>query len=269
MAETLRGGLSLCMSGFGFYSHDISGFEATATPDIYKRWTAFGLLSSHSRLHGNNTYRVPWLFDEEAVDVLRFFTKLKGRLMPYLWAQAIKTHSKGVPMMRAMVVDYNNDPACLTLDRQYMFVDNILVAPIFNDKSIGEFYLPEGKWTNIISGKVYEGGKFYKEKYDYFGLPCLAKPNSIIAYGDFKRGFEYDYLQNAEFVIYEPSEGVEMTAPVYDTDANKVFELKAVRRGEKIEITFPKAPKPFTVKLAGGESIQVNAGDTSAELKAV
>lgn len=269
MAETLRGGLSLCMSGFGFYSHDISGFEATATPDIYKRWAAFGLLSSHSRLHGNNTYRVPWLFDDEAVDVLRFFTKLKGRLMPYLWAQAIKTHETGVPMMRAMVVDYNEDPACLTLDRQYMFGDNVLVAPIFNDKGLGEFYLPEGRWTNIISGKVYEGGKFYREKYDYFTLPCLAKPNSLIAYGDFKRGFEYDYLENAEFVIYEPSEGVEMTAPIYDTDANKIFELKAVRRGDNVEVTFPKASKPFSVKLAGGESVQVNAGDTSAKIKAV
>lgn len=269
MAETLRGGLSLCMSGFGFYSHDISGFEATATPDIYKRWTAFGLLSSHSRLHGNNTYRVPWLFDEEAVDVLRHFTKLKGRLMPYLWAQAIKTHKTGIPMMRAMVVDYNSDPACLTLDRQYMFGDNILVAPILNDKGIGEFYLPEGKWTNIISGKVYDGGKFYKEKYDYFTLPCLAKPNSIITYGDFKRGFEYDYLENAEFVIYEPCEDVEMTAPIYDTDANKIFELKAVRRGDTVEVTFPSAPKPFKVTLSGGESVQVNAGETAARIKAV
>ena len=269
MAETIRGGLSLCMSGFGFFSHDISGFEATATPDIYKRWSAFGLLSSHSRLHGNSSYRVPWLFDDEAVDVLRFFTKLKGRLMPYLWAQAIKTHNTGVPMMRAMVIDYSNDPACHTLDRQYMFGDNILVAPICNDKGLGEFYLPEGKWTDIISGKVYEGGKFYKETYDYFGLPCLAKPNSIIAYGDFKRGFEYDYLENAEFTIYQPDDGVEITAPIYDTDANKIFELKAVRRGDTIEAAFPAAPKPFKVKLADGESVQVNAGDTSAKLKAV
>src|SRR5690606_31946354 len=73
MADSLRGGLSLAMSGFGFWSHDIGGFENTATPDLYKRWTAFGLLSSHSRLHGNISYRVPWLFDEEAVEVMRHF----------------------------------------------------------------------------------------------------------------------------------------------------------------------------------------------------
>lgn len=266
MAETLRGGLSLCMSGFGFYSHDISGFEATATPDIYKRWSAFGLLSSHSRLHGNSSYRVPWLFDEESVDVLRFFTKLKGRLMPYLWAQAIKTNKTGVPMMRAMVIDYAHDPACRTLDLQYMFGDNILVAPIFNDRGYAEYYLPEGKWTDIISGKVYEGGKVYGETYDYFGLPCLAKPNSIIAFGDFKRGFEYDYLENAEFVIYQPDEGVEITAPIFDTEANKVFELKAVRRGNVVEVTFPKAEKPFSVKLAGGESVAVAVGEEKVTL---
>ena len=85
MGENLRGGLSLGMSGFGYWSHDIGGFEGTPDPAVYKRWIAFGLLSSHSRLHGSASYRVPWLLDEEAVDVLRTFTKLKARLMPYLY----------------------------------------------------------------------------------------------------------------------------------------------------------------------------------------
>lgn len=266
MAETIRGGLSLCMSGFGFFSHDISGFEATATPDIYKRWSAFGLLSSHSRLHGNSSYRVPWLFDDEAVDVLRYFTKLKGRLMPYLWTQAIKTHETGVPMMRAMVIDYNNDPACLTLDKQYMFGDNLLVAPICNERGEGEFYLPEGKWTDILNGKTYEGGRFYREKYDYFGLPCLAKPNSIIAYGDFKRGFEYDYLENTEFVIYQPEDGKEIVCDIFDTEAKKVFTLTAVRHGNTVEVKFDKTDKAFSVKAAGGESVSVQPGSTSVTI---
>lgn len=266
MAETIRGGLSLCMSGFGYFSHDISGFEATATPDIYKRWSAFGLLSSHSRLHGNSSYRVPWLFDDEAVDVLRHFTNLKGRLMPYLWAQAIKTHETGVPMMRAMVVDYNNDPACLTLDKQYMFGDNLLVAPICNERGDGEFYLPEGTWTDILNGKVYEGGRFYREKYDYFGLPCLAKPNSIIAYGDFKRGFEYDYLANTEFVIYQPEDGKEIVCDIFDTEAKKVFTLTAVRHGNTVEVKFDKTNKAFTVKVANGESVSVQPNSTSVTI---
>ena len=123
MAETLRGGLSLCLSGFGFWSHDISGFERTAPPDIYKRWSAFGLLSTHSRLHGSDSYRVPWLFDEEAVDVLRFFTKLKCSLMPYMFGAAVDASRKGIPVMRAMVLEFADDPTCSFLDRQYMLGD--------------------------------------------------------------------------------------------------------------------------------------------------
>ena len=241
MAETIRGGLSLCLSGFGYFSHDISGFEATATPDIYKRWAAFGLLSSHSRLHGSSSYRVPWLFDEESCDVLRFFTKLKGRLMPYLFSQAIKTHETGIPMMRAMVLDYANDPTCLPLDRQYMFGDNLLVAPILNEDGIAEYYVPLSGdatapelWTDIITGKQYEAGKWYKHTCNYMEMPILAKPNSIVAYGNFERDFEYDYLANTEFVIYQLAEGKTATCEIYNTKAEKIFELTATNTAGNI-----------------------------------
>lgn len=250
MAEVVRGCLSLCISGFGYTSHDMAGFEATATPDIYKRWAAFGMFSSHSRLHGNQSYRVPWLFDEESCDVLRFFTKLKGKLMPYLWAQAIKTHEVGVPVMRAMVIDYADDPTCLTLDRQYMFGDNILVAPILNDEGIAEYYVPEGKWTDIITGKVLEGGKWYKHKCSYFEIPALAKPNSIIAYGNFERQIEYDYLEGTTFTIYELEDGKSAVCPIYDTEANKVFELTATRHGNKIECEYTDTKASFKIAVA-------------------
>ena len=250
MAETIRGGLSLSISGFGFFSHDMSGFEATATPDIYKRWAAFGLFSSHSRLHGNQSYRVPWLFDDESCDVLRFFTKLKGKLMPYIFAQAVKTHTVGVPMMRAMVIDFADDPTCLTLDRQYMFGDNILVAPILNDEGMAEYYLPEGRWTDIITGKVLEGGKWYRHTCTYFEIPALAKPNSIIAYGKFERDFEYDYLNGTTFTIYELEDGKSAVCPVYDKEANKVFELTAKRTGNRIECDYTDTSATFRIKIA-------------------
>ena len=250
MAETIRGGLSLSISGFGFFSHDMSGFEATATPDIYKRWAAFGLFSSHSRLHGNQSYRVPWLFDDESCDVLRFFTKLKGKFMPYIFAQAVKTHTVGVPMMRAMVIDFADDPTCLTLDRQYMFGDNILVAPILNDEGMAEYYLPEGRWTDIITGKVLEGGKWYRHTCTYFEIPALAKPNSIIAYGKFERDFEYDYLNGTTFTIYELEDGKSAVCPVYDKEANKVFELTAKRTGNRIECDYTDTSATFRIKIA-------------------
>lgn len=268
MAEVVRGCLSLCISGFGFTSHDMAGFEATATPDIYKRWAAFGMLSSHSRLHGNQSYRVPWLFDEESCDVLRFFAKLKGKLMPYLFAQANKTHEIGVPVMRAMVIDFADDPACLTLDRQYMLGDNLLVAPILNDESIAEYYVPAGKWTDIITGKVLEGGKWYSHKCNYFEIPALARPNSIITYGNFERDVVYDYVKDANAVIYELEDGKEAATAVYDSEANKVLELTAKRTGNKIEISLTPAPADFTVSVSNTDkAVQIKAGDTSAVIE--
>jgi alpha-D-xyloside xylohydrolase len=243
MAETLRGGLSLCLSGFGFFSHDISGFEDMATPDIYKRWAAFGLLSSHSRLHGSSSYRVPWLFDEESCDVLRFFTKLKGRLMPYIFAQAVHTNMTGIPMMRAMVIDYASDLNCLPLDRQYLLGDSLLVAPILNADSEAEYYIPRNTeteqqelWTDIITGKQYEAGKWYRHSCTYMEMPILAKPNSILAFGAFARNFEYDYLTDTEFVIYNLAEGKSATCTIYNTEAEKVLELTAFKKNDQIKI---------------------------------
>jgi alpha-D-xyloside xylohydrolase len=178
MAETLRGGLSLSMSGYSFWSHDISGFESTATPDLYKRWCAFGLLSTHSRLHGSGSYRVPWNFDEESVDVLRFFTKLKEKLLPYLLSEARRSNETGVPVMRAMVMDYPEDKTCAFLDCQYKLGESLIVAPVFNDRGTVDFYLPEGKWKNILDGEKLEGGKWYSRKYNYFQLGLFSAENA-------------------------------------------------------------------------------------------
>lgn len=263
MAETLRGGLSLSLSGFGYFSHDISGFEATATPDIYKRWCAFGLLSSHSRLHGNSSYRVPWLFDEESCDVLRFFTNLKGRLMPYLYAQAVKTSVSGVPMMRAMVLDFSNEPSALYCDRQYMLGENLLIAPVMNEDGFAEFYIPEGIWTDLITGETVRGGKYFSRKCAYTEIPAYVKPNSIIAFGDFKGDFEYDYLQDAEFVIYCLEDGKTASACVYDTCGNKVLTICAKRAGDKILIGHDKTDKKFSVKVANTDiCVKSGAGES-------
>lgn len=182
MAESLRAGLSFGMSGFGYWSHDIAGFEDQASPDLYKRWTQFGLLSSHSRYHGSTAYKVPWLYGDEAVDVAREFTELKLRLKPYLKKMAVETHETGVPMMRAMVLEFSNDPTCEDIDTQYMLGDDLLVAPVFREDGVARFYVPDDgtgqAWTNIITGTAYEPGKWYTEQYDYHTLPVLARPGT-------------------------------------------------------------------------------------------
>lgn len=240
MAETLRGGLSLCSSGFGFFSHDISGFEDTATPDIYKRWCAFGLMSTHSRLHGSSSYRVPWIFDEESVDVLRFFTRLKGNLMPYLYGQAVKTARTGLPVMRPMFMEFPDDRICQTLDRQYMLGDSLLCAPVFNDKSIAEFYLPDGIWTDIITGETVKGGKFFKRTCTYMEMPVYAKENSLVAYGNFINNFEYDYSKDTEIIWYSPCENKEAFISVPDINGNTAAEISAVKINDKITVRYTR-----------------------------
>ncbi len=260
MAETLRGGLSLCASGFGFFSHDIGGFEQTASADVYKRWVAFGLMSTHSRLHGSTSYRVPWAYEEDdpanpenACAVLRFFTNFKGRLMPYLWAQANKTHETGIPMMRAMVIDYADDPACLTLDRQYMLGDSILCAPVFNEDGIAEFYLPEGKWFDLldVTAPATNGGKWFRRTCSYLQMPVYAKENSIIVFGDFQTDTVYDYLANARVLLCGIADGSTVSCEIYKAEGGIDLTITATREGDQITVTYPAADRKFTLCIAG------------------
>ena len=183
MAGTLRGGLSMALSGFGFWSHDIGGFEGTPNPDVFKRWLAFGLLSSHSRLHGSASYRVPWLIDDESSVVTKFFTDLKTSLMPYILKMAKIVHIEGIPMMRPMMMEFPDDPSCEYLDRQYMLGDSILVAPIFNSEGVADFYLPQGSWVSLISGEKVEGGSWRSEKHGYLSLPLYLRSEKIAEHG--------------------------------------------------------------------------------------
>ena len=268
MEESLRGGLSLTMSGFGYWSHDIGGFESTSTPDVYKRWAAFGLLSTHSRLHGSTSYRVPWVYDEEAVDVVRFFTELKASLMPYLYRNAVETSTSGIPMMRSMVMEYTKDPNCSYLDKQYFLGDSLLVAPIFNEESMAHYYLPAGRWTNYLTGEVREGGKWYEEKHSYLSIPLYVKQGSIIASGLKDQGAVYDYTKNLELKVYELQEGAETTTTVYREDGEKVVVISALLNSGKITINLSsKAPvsiilKNYVAKGVEGAKFNLNENDT-------
>ena len=175
MAESLRGGLSLGLCGFGYWSHDIGGFEGNPDPAVFKRWLAFGLLSSHSRLHGNESVRVPWAFDEEAVAVTRKFVALKQKLMPYILRTAKDANQNGTPMMRAMLLEFPQDRTCWFLDQQYMFGADLLVAPVFNAHGTVEFYLPAGDWTNYWTGQVVAGGRWITETHGFDSLPLYVR----------------------------------------------------------------------------------------------
>lgn len=236
MSESLRAGLSLCCSGFGFWSHDISGFEGTAPADVYKRWAAFGLLSSHSRLHGSNSYRVPWLFDEESVDVVRRFTKLKCALMPYLYTKAVEAHTQGVPMMRAMVLEFPGDIACGELDRQYMLGESLLVAPVFTKEGDVDYYLPEGSWTRLFTGERVQGGRWVHEVHDFMSLPLMVRENSMVPVGCNYDDVEYDYSKGLRIYLGDITD--EAQCDVVDMNGDKFLTVTAKNEGGKVTVHF-------------------------------
>ena len=235
MAETLRGGLSFGMSAGAFWSHDISGFNATATPALYKRWVAFGLLSSHSRLHGGTSYRVPWLFDEESVDVLRFFTELKNKIMPYVWGLALEAHETSVPVLRAMALEFPDDPGCAYLDQQYMFGDRLLVAPIFDERGHVRYYLPPGKWTDWFTGEIALGGGWRAEQSVPFNrIPLFVREASLLAVGTRSDRPDYDYAADFGLELFALGDGQSASAVVESADRKRRTKYAAARRGNHV-----------------------------------
>jgi alpha-D-xyloside xylohydrolase len=223
MAEDLRGGLSFCMSGPAFWSHDIGGFTGTANAALYKRWVAFGLLSTHSRLHGSSSYRVPWLFDEESVAVMRHFARLKNRLFPYLFAAAHDAAERGHPVMRAMVLEYPDDPACRYLDRQYMLGSALLVAPVFRQDNLAEYYLPEGRWTDLVTGQLIEGGQWRTHVVDFMHVPLFGRENSMIPMSDAGDGPAWSVNDELTLQVMQISDGADVLAnAVTSDDATRV-----------------------------------------------
>jgi len=180
MAESLRGGLSLVFGGFAYWSHDIGGFEGSPDPAVFKRWLAFGLLSSHSRLHGSDSYRVPWAFDEEAVEVTRVFSRLKLSLLPYLMRAGRQAHESGLPVMRPMPLAYPDDPAAAYLDRQYLLGDDLLVAPVVDATGEVDVYLPAGTWTPLLGGTPVTGPVWRRERHGFDSLPLYARAGAVL-----------------------------------------------------------------------------------------
>jgi alpha-D-xyloside xylohydrolase len=265
MAETLRGGLSIGLSGFSFWSHDIGGFEQTATPALYKRWVAFGLLSSHSRLHGSGSPRVPWNFDQESVDVLRLFTRLKCRLMPYLFAAAREASQTGVPVLRHMMLEFPEDPACSYLERQYMLGSALLVAPVFNEEGFVEYYLPDGSWRHLLSGRIERGGRWIRERLGFLEMPIYQRPNTVLPFGAVADRPDYDYGRGVELRVHALEDGEHQVA-VLGLDANVSRAFRVVQKDVSLSVHAHQGRGPWMVRVAdamvdviGGKVVETGA----------
>ena len=158
MMGDLRGGLSLGLSGFSFWSHDMGGFVTASPEDIYRRWLPFGFLSSHTRAHGAPPTE-PWLISESFTDAFRRCAEMKYALMPYVYAQAKQCTENGWPMQRALLLEFPDDPGAWLIEDEYMFGENLLVAPLMEETTGRDVYLPgKQKWIDYQTGKVYNPG---------------------------------------------------------------------------------------------------------------
>ncbi|WP_423920190.1 alpha-xylosidase [Frigoribacterium sp. 2-23] len=249
MAETLRGGLSLAMSGFSFWSHDIGGFEGTPDADVYKRWTAFGLLSSHSRFHGSSSYRVPWAFDEEAVEVTRTFTKLKLSLMPYLYQAGLTASATGLPVMRPMALAFPGDRTAAYVDTQYLLGDDLLVAPVFSADGRVDVYLPAGRWTDWFSGETVDAGAsglWRTETHGMLTLPLYVREGAVIPVGGRDDRPDHDYLDGLTLRVYPGPDG---DRPVTVTTPDGASETFVVTRSGGTVSVAPTASSVSVVEV--------------------
>jgi alpha-D-xyloside xylohydrolase len=179
MSATLRGGLSLGLSGFTFWSHDMGGFAQRCPPDLYARWATMGFLSSHARSHGAPP-KEPWEYSPEFLELFRNADNMRYELMPYIYAQAKHSSENGLPMMRALFVEYPDDPGAWLVDNEYLFGADILVAPLFTEKTERDVYLPgKTKWIDYQTGETYNPG-WHQIKAGKIPVVMLVREGAVI-----------------------------------------------------------------------------------------
>ena len=190
LAATLRGALTVGISGIPFFSHDIGGFIGTPSDELYVRWAQLGLFSSHSRCHGcgDHNHREPWQFSGEACRIFRFYDKLRYSLMPYIYSEAEKCTKTGLPMMRALWLEYPEDRNVRHIDDQYLFGDSLMIAPVLKPLSktvFRDIYLPRGVWFDYFTRERFESrGEWIRRKVDLATMPIYVKEGTVLEYQD-------------------------------------------------------------------------------------
>ena len=193
-----------------------------------------------------NRCRVPWAFDDEAVKITRRFTKLKASLMPYLYSAAHEAVEAGLPMMRAMLIEFPDDRTCLHLDQQYMLGSNLLVAPVFNAGGDIEFYLPAGRWTSLLSGEVIVGPQWVRQQHGFDSLPLFVRPGSMLAFGP-DDGFESDARRPERIEVFGLDESQTTSLRLHGPPGTASITLSAANIGGRVKTT-PDLNVPVLVR---------------------
>ncbi|MFL1013214.1 glycoside hydrolase family 31 protein [Flavisericum labens] len=246
MAATLRGGLSLGLSGFSFWSHDVGGFTTKAPEDLYRRWTPFGMLTSHVRSHGEPPTE-PWEYSEEFLEGFRAADNMRYRLMPYIYAQAKHASENGLPMLRALFVEYPNDPGSWLVDDQYLFGSDMLVAPLFENVAERSVYLPEGKWIDYQTGKVYEKGWQTIQVGD-IPIIALVRNGAVIPHIKLAQSTKNMDWSNIELKVYVSNTNEAKGKLFLPSDSN-LYELTLDRQGQNFVLKNNPVSKKTRFKI--------------------
>lgn len=234
MAATLRAGLSLGLCGFSFWSHDMGGFVKSCPDELYRRWTAFGMLSSHARSHGTPP-KEPWEYGQDFMNAFRKMDEMRYRLMPYIYAQAKDSCSRGLPMVRALFVEYPDDPGAWLVDDQYLFGSDILVAPLLESGTGRNVYLPSGKWIDYQSGRVYAGGW---SRIDAGEIPAvvLVRDGAVIPHIQLAQSTAFMDWSNVELAVYAADKQTAAGLVCLPSD-QKLYTLEVSREKDQLCLT--------------------------------
>lgn len=243
--NSIRGGLSLGLSGFTFWSHDVGGYYCDVDPEVYIRWSQVGMFSSHMRMHGT-TSREPWTFGHEVERIFMKYAKLRYKLMPYIYSTAHKSCKQSLPMMRAMILEFENDPTTRNIDDQYMFGDSLLVAPILNHEGKRKVYLPQGiRWYDYWTKEYMEGKQWINICAPLDVLPLYIREGAIIPMGE-----EMNYVDEKESKI--------LTLDLYPGfDSHSCFTILDDKLSTEISLD------------SSNDKIQINISQIEKEIKII
>jgi alpha-D-xyloside xylohydrolase len=244
MAATLRGGLSLGLSGFTFWSHDIGGFAARTPEELYRRWMPFGMLTSHSRCHGMPP-KEPWEYSPAFLEDFRRADEMKYRLMPYVYAQAKDASQRGLPMLRALFIEFPGDPGSWNIEDEYLFGSDILVGPLMESGITGrDVYLPSGQWIDYQTGRAYGGG-WHNIQAGQIPVVMLVREGAVIPHMKVAQSTALLDWSNLEMVVYASTAQNAQGWVCLPSD-NVLRKIETVRRGG----TFVLSGDPLAGKAA-------------------
>ncbi|MBL7781493.1 MAG: alpha-xylosidase [Saprospiraceae bacterium] len=230
MQAELRGGLSLGLSGFSFWSHDVGGFVKKTPPELYKRWLGMGVLTSHTRCHGQPP-KEPWEYGQGFQDTFRMAIEMKYRLMPYVYAQAKHCTTKGLPMLRALFVEYPDDPGSWLVDNEYLYGSDILVAPLFEENETSrDVYLPPGQWVDYQSKKVYSAG-WHRIEGGAIPVVMLVRDGAVIPHIGLAQSTNDMDWSNLELVVFSVS-GTEAKGKICLPADQQLQDVSVVKKGK-------------------------------------